>query len=149
MEEKKIIEDFFKSGNIAIVGATDNKLKFGYKVFSELKGKGFNIFPVNPGKNSIEGDKCYNSLNDLPSIVDNAVIVIKPDAAKKVIKESASSSNIKRIWMQQGSESEEAINFCNNTNLPIVSKKCVLMYAQPVKSFHKFHRGIWKVLGKL
>ena len=26
---------------------------------------------------------------------------------------------------------------------------CVLMYAQPVKSVHAFHRGIWKVFGQL
>jgi predicted CoA-binding protein len=75
METKKLIEDFFESGNIAVVGATDDKIKFGYKVFAELKSKGFNIFPVNPGKDSIEGDKCYKSLGELPPVVDNAVIV--------------------------------------------------------------------------
>jgi len=148
METKKIIEDFFHSGNIAVVGATDNKQKFGYTVYSELKNKGFNVFPVNQGKAMIDGDKCYKSLSELPQKVDNAVLVIKPEKTRPVIEEAA-LAGIERIWMQQGSESNEAINLCSAKNIPVISKKCVLMYAPPVKSFHKFHRGIWKILGKL
>jgi uncharacterized protein len=148
MEMKKLIEDFFESGNIAVVGATDNKIKFGFKVFSELKGKGFNVYPVNPGRDSVDGDKCYKSIGELPSVVENAIFVLQPEKARKVIEE-VGSSGIKRIWMQQGSESEEAVNLCIKNSIPVISKKCVLMYAPPVKSFHKFHRGIWKIFGKL
>jgi predicted CoA-binding protein len=148
METKKIIEDFFESGNIAVVGATDNKQKFGYTIYSELKSKGFNVFPVNSGKEMINGDKCYKSLGELPQNVDNAVLVIKPEKTAPVIEEAA-HANIKRIWMQQGSESDEAVKLCSSKNIPVIQKKCVLMYAPPVKSVHKFHRGIWKIIGKL
>jgi bifunctional ADP-heptose synthase (sugar kinase/adenylyltransferase) len=33
--------------------------------------------------------------------------------------------------------------------LPVVSKKCILMYAPPVTSIHKFHRAIKSVFGGL
>ena len=75
METKELIGKFFESGNIAIVGATDNIEKFGHNVFKEFQQKGFNVFPVNPNKESIYGVKCYNSINSLPPDVEDAVTV--------------------------------------------------------------------------
>ncbi|MFO7445708.1 MAG: CoA-binding protein [Ignavibacteriaceae bacterium] len=148
METKEFIEKFFESGNIAIIGASENKQKFGCRILGELKKRGFNIYPVNPKKEFILGDKCFNSVKALPGYVEDALVVIPPVEANKVAREVI-STGIKRLWFQQGSESEEAINFCCQNNIDVIEKKCILMYAPPVKGFHKFHRGIWRIIGKL
>ena len=61
----------------------------------------------------------------------------------------AAAAGIRRIWIQQGAESREALDFCAANGLPAVSKQCILMFAEPVGSFHAFHRWVAKVFGKL
>jgi hypothetical protein len=49
--------------------------------------------------------------------------------------------------LQQGTESPKAIQFCAEKRLKTVSKQCILMFAEPVASFHKVHRGIKRFFG--
>jgi predicted CoA-binding protein len=51
--------------------------------------------------------------------------------------------------MQQGSESEKAINYCNENGIDVIHGECILMFAEPVESIHKFHKWLWKIFGKL
>jgi predicted CoA-binding protein len=39
---------FDKSGQIAVIGVSQNSKKFGYTVFEKLKKNGYNIVGVNP-----------------------------------------------------------------------------------------------------
>lgn len=50
--------------------------------------------------------------------------------------------------MQQGSESQAAIDFCKENKIDYVSGECIMMFSEPVQSIHRFHRGIWKLIGK-
>ncbi len=148
MTSRIAVDSFLASKNIAIVGVSRKNGKFGNMIYKELKKKGFNIYGVNPKLDSIEGDKCYNNLKELEGKIDGVVNVVSPQQTKNVVKE-ANEIGVKNIWMQQGSESEEAIKYCQENSINEIHKECILMFADPVKSFHGFHRWIWKVLGKL
>ena len=60
----------------------------------------------------------------------------------------ANEAGIKKIWMQQGSESPKAIKFCKENGIELVEGECIMMFSEPVKSIHKFHRGLNKLFGK-
>ncbi len=47
---------------IAIVGAMDNLSRYGYVIYRDSNLKGFQVFPVNPNRSSIDGDKALNRL---------------------------------------------------------------------------------------
>jgi hypothetical protein len=51
--------------------------------------------------------------------------------------------------MQPGSESAAAIRSCEENNLQVVHGECILMFAEPAAFFHRAHRWIWRMLGKL
>ncbi len=36
------------------------------------------------------------------------------------------------MWMQQGSQSDAALAFCGDNGIEAVSKRCILMFAEPV-----------------
>jgi hypothetical protein len=55
---------------------------------------------------------------------------------------------IRHIWMQQGSESDEAIRLAETSGISVVHHACILMYARP-KSIHRLHRWINQMLGRL
>ena len=42
---------------IALVGASNDKSKFGNRIYRDLRSKGYNVVPINPKDENIEGDK--------------------------------------------------------------------------------------------
>ena len=51
---------------IAIVGANDDPGKYGSIIYRDLKRKGYEVFAVNPNRDTVDGDVSYSSLADLP-----------------------------------------------------------------------------------
>ena len=127
MSEKVISKEFLDRGNkIAVVGATVNKEKFGYKVYKSVKGLGFTVYPVNPKYEEIDGDKCYSSLKDLPEKPDVVITVVPPRVTEKIVRQ-CKELGIKRVWMQPGSESEEAISYCRENGIKVVHHACFVV----------------------
>ena len=148
MTSKAAVDEFISKKNLAIVGVSRKSSKFGNLIYKELKKKGFNTFGVNPKLEDIDGDRCYKNLRELDGQIEGVVNVVSPKQTLNVVKE-ANAIGIKNIWMQQGSESDEAIEYCKENNINEVHKECILMFAEPVKSIHSLHRWIWKIVGKL
>jgi uncharacterized protein len=147
MATLKQINEFIESQPIALIGVSRNPKKFGYTAFKELKEKGMNIFPVNPEAVEIMGEKTYPNVNALPAEVKGIIIVTKKDKTAAVVRE-AKEKGIKQIWIQQMSDSKEALNELNGTDINYITGQCILMHYKP-HSIHKFHRAINKFFGKL
>ena len=145
---KAAIESFLSSKKIAIAGVSRNSRKFGYTVFKELSQKGFDVYPINPNTNSLGGTPCFQSVSALPSDVKNLLIVTPKDQTNGLIREAV-STGISGIWIQQMSETPEAIQFAEENKVNLISKQCILMWIEPVKSIHKFHRNLKKLFGML
>jgi predicted CoA-binding protein len=148
MTSRASVDNFLSCKDIAVVGVSRKGSKFGNVIYKELKKKGIAIYGVNPSMESIFGDKCYNNLLELEGKIDGVINVVSPTKTLEVVKE-VNKIGVKNIWMQQGSETEEAINFCRENGINEVHKECILMFAEPVKSIHGIHRWFWKLLGKL
>jgi uncharacterized protein len=148
MTSKKIVDGFLLQRKIAVVGVSRKKTKFGNAIYKELKQKGYNVFPVNPHINTFEGDNCYPDLLSIPEKVDAVVINVPSVQTEKVVRE-AKQAGINKVWLQQGSQSENAVKFCEENGIEYVSNECILMFAQPSAFIHRAHRWMWGVLGKL
>lgn len=148
MTTKAQIDEFLNQKNIAVAGVSRDGKNIGNAIFKELKGKEYNLFQINPNTDSINNEVCYKSFAELPEKVSAAILTVKPENSLSVVKD-AHSKGIKNIWMQLGSGSEEAIKFCQENDINYIYKECIFMFAEPVESIHKFHRLIWKLIGKL
>lgn len=142
------IQDFIGCQRIAIVGASRGGKKFGNAAAKELKSRGYQVFIIHPEAQEIDGQPCYPNLTALQGQLDAVLISVPATQAAAVMREAA-SLGIHHVWLQQGAESPELLTLGEELGLSLVSKKCVLMYAPPVKSFHGWHRGFVKLVGKL
>jgi predicted CoA-binding protein len=79
----------------------------------------------------------------------DGVLVCVPSTQAEAVMREAVQIGLKNIWLQQGAESPEVLAAAQGLGVMPVSGKCILMYAQPVRSFHAFHRVIAKVFGQL
>ncbi|MCF7826388.1 MAG: CoA-binding protein [Candidatus Marinimicrobia bacterium] len=147
MTDELKIKSFLAEKKLALVGVSRTGKKFGNAVQKELGNKGYELFLIHPEAQEINGAACYASLSQLPEKVGGLVNVVPPEQTEKMVRE-AQAAGIRKIWMQQGSESLDAIQFCKENDMELVHGECIFMFAQP-QGFHKFHHWVWGLLGKL
>lgn len=148
MGKKESIDEFLAAKKFAMAGVSTNEKKFGYIVFKELREKGFDICPINPKVNEIDGVKCYSSVKDIPTGYDKLFIVTPKDTTDNILKE-ASEKGIKHVWIQQMANTKESSSVAQNLEIELIEKECIFMFAEPVTSIHKFHKMIWNLFGLL
>lgn len=98
----------FKDKKIAVVGVSDNKNKYGYKIFSSLVENGYDVYGINPKLETLEGRKIYHSLSEIPQKPDIVITVVPPSVSEQIVDE-CQRLGINHIWFQPGSESEKAV----------------------------------------
>jgi hypothetical protein len=147
METQNQIKSFISKKNIAVVGVSSKGKGFGTAVYKHLKENNYNVFPVNINGGFYEQEKLFKDLYEINQPIEAVVTVVPPSETENVVRD-AIKLGIKNIWMQQGSESKSAIEFCKQNNVNVVHGECILMFAEPVKSIHSFHRWLWKLIGK-
>ncbi len=117
---------------IAIVGASDNPEKFGHDIYRDMKRKGYRIFPVNPNRQTVDGDKAYPNLQSLPENPDIANLVVPPEVSLLVAKECL-RLGILNLWLQPGAESPEVLEFMQEYRLNYVSGACIMLKTRKAK----------------
>jgi len=140
------INEFIRLKSFAIIGVSAKKKKFGNSILKEMLSRGFKLFPIHKSAMLIDGVPCYMDLQNLPEKPDGVILVIHPEETEKVVREIA-SAGIKHVWMQQGSESKTAIEYCAKHGIKAVSGECILMFLTRPGFPHNFHHWIWG-LGK-
>ncbi len=83
------LDPLLKPDSIAVIGASREPSKWGYKVFYNIISNGYKgkTYPVNPSAQEIDGYRCYASVGDVPGEVDLAIIVVPAAAVLKVVDE--------------------------------------------------------------
>lgn len=115
----------YKNKKIALVGVSADKNKIGYKMFEDLLASGFNVKGINPGDGKILGQKIYRTLSELEILPDMVITVVKPEITEKIVIE-CHRLGINNIWMQPGSESEEAVKKAREFNIAVTFNKCFM-----------------------
>jgi len=143
---KASIENFFSSRKIAIAGVSRNPKKFGYQVFQLLKDKGIEVFPINPEADQIAGTPCFKNVAALPGNVQSLVILTPKKHTRAVVAE-ALAKGIENIWIQQMSDTPEAIELIRSKAVNLITGECIFLHSEPVKGIHKLHKCIRNFFG--
>lgn len=116
---------FNKKDKIAIVGASNNKDKYGYKVLLDLYNSGFNVIPINLKEKEILNLKVYPNLSSVEDI-DSVVFITQPEITEKILTE-VKELGIKNVWMQPGSESDKGLEYCNKNSIKCIHNACIMI----------------------
>jgi predicted CoA-binding protein len=143
----KTIQTFVAQKKIAIVGASRGGNKFGNAAAKELQERGYETFYIHPEADEIDGHPTYPNLEAVKDQVESVWVSVPAEQAEDVLRDAA-AAGLTRVWIQQGASSPKLVNLGAELGLDLVAGKCILMYAEPVRSFHKFHQVIWKLIGQ-
>ncbi|MGV8176466.1 MAG: CoA-binding protein [Candidatus Bilamarchaeaceae archaeon] len=119
--------EFISKGNIvAVVGASRDPEKFGHNIFKRLEGMGFNVYPVNPNAEEIDGKRCYPDLKSIPHKPTVVISVVPPQETEALLLPMR-NLGINKLWMQPGSESQRIYSICERLNIKFVSNACFVV----------------------
>tara|TARA_B100000953_G_C17721959_1_gene325844 strand:+ start:78 stop:461 length:384 start_codon:yes stop_codon:yes gene_type:complete len=116
-----------RNATIALIGASNDKNKYGNRIYRDLRSKGYHVIPINPKEELIEGDKAYRSIEEMETLPDIANFVVPPPVAMKIAQHIA-DLGIKHLWFQPGSESDELEDWLKNTDeIKYLINSCIMV----------------------
>jgi predicted CoA-binding protein len=121
--------EFPKYRKWAVVGVSEDRAKYGNKIYRDMRDAGYIVYAVNPKLESVEGDLCYPSVKALPEVPDVVDLVIPPATALRVV-EDCLEAGVRRLWFQPGSESGEAVKKAQDSGMEVVYDACIMIRKQ-------------------
>jgi uncharacterized protein len=115
-----------KDFTYAVVGASNNKEKYGYKVLKDLSEASYKVLPINPKGGEILGLKVFKNILEIKEKIDVVVFVVPSEVTLKVLRK-VKEREINKVWMQPGSGSEEVVEFCKKNNIEYISEACIMI----------------------
>tara|TARA_B100001778_G_scaffold122346_1_gene100525 strand:- start:996 stop:1388 length:393 start_codon:yes stop_codon:yes gene_type:complete len=115
-----------KNNLIALVGASNDRNKYGNKILLDLLSKNYNVVPINQKEDTIAGLKAYTKVQDLPSRPSIINFVVPPEIGLDITKELV-EEGYNHFWYQPGAESEDLTNLLTQKNRDFIDDKCIMV----------------------
>jgi uncharacterized protein len=150
---KDAASEFLTKKRIAVTGVSRNPKGHGSNiVYERLRSRGYEVFPVNPKADEVEGDRCYPDLASIPGGVEAVVIGTRPETAEATMRECA-DLGIRHVWMHRGpgagSVSSAATEYGRQQGITVIDGGCPLMFGPTADFGHKAMRLIFTMTGNV
>jgi len=128
------IQEFLAGPPFVVVGASNNREKYGAKVLAAYLQSDLPVHPVNPREATVQGLRCYASVRDVPPPI-GGVSIITPPAVTPQVVEDCIAAGARAVWMQPGAENPQAIERARQAGLRVIANgPCILValrYREP------------------
>lgn len=148
---KEVAAEFLANRRIAVTGVSRNPASHGSNVvYQRLRERGYEVFPVNPNADQVEGDRCYPNLKSIPGGVSAVVIGTRPELAESAMRECV-ELGIKHVWMHRsvdrGSVSATAADYGRRHDISVIPGGCPLMFEPVDDGAQKAMRFFFRLTG--
>ena len=116
--------------SIAIIGASNDRSKYGNRAVRAYQAQGWTVYPVNPKEPEIEGIPAYKTIADVPQPVDRASLYVPPSLGIQLLA-AISDHRIKELWVNPGSGSPELLARAEQLGLQTVEACSLVAAAEP------------------
>jgi hypothetical protein len=135
---------FLANKRVAVTGVSRTPKTHGSNsVYRRLRERGYEVFPVNPNADEVEGDRAYPDLKSIPGDVEAVVIATRPELAATTMRECV-ELGIKHVWMHWGagasSVSPAATAYGRGHGITVIDGGCPLMFGPTADIGHKVMR---------
>jgi predicted CoA-binding protein len=150
---QQAVDDFLALKRIAVAGVSRDPggMHASNGIYTRLKERGYEVFPVNPNADTVLGDTCYRSLKDIPGGVDGVIIATNQKVSLAVAQD-CKALGISKVWFHKnfgsGSYSKEAHEYCKANGITALVS-CPLWYGKTSDGFHRFFGSACRLLGQV
>ncbi len=148
---KEAAAEFLANKRIAVTGVSRTPQSHGSNVvYQRLRERGYEVFPVNPNADVVEGDRSYPDLKSIPGGVSAVVIGTRPELAESTMRECV-ELGIKHVWMHRSvdrdSVSAAATDYGRQHDVNVIPGGCPLMFEPVDDGGHKAMRFVFTLTG--
>lgn len=110
---------------VAIIGASNNRAKFGNKAVRAFRQQGYTVWPVNPTESAIEGLPAFKRIAEVPARPQLVSVYLSPAVLVEVLPEIA-AKGCDELWLNPGTESDEVLVAARRLGLNVIQACSVL-----------------------
>lgn len=114
------------STRIAIVGASNDRRKYGHIIVQDLKQKGFTVLPVNPSETEVAGLPAFAKVADIPGDVHLVNFVVPPEIAAAVLDE-LDPQQTPVVWFQPGAFDRSVVDAARARFPEVIAGPCIMV----------------------
>jgi predicted CoA-binding protein len=107
------------SKTVAIIGASNNRQKFGNKALRAFERQGYTVIPINPNEPEVEGHRTYPTVLDYPDRIDMATVYVPPSAGVRVM-DDLKQKGIGEVWLNPGADGAAVVERARQLGLNVV-----------------------------
>jgi predicted CoA-binding protein len=111
--------------SVAIIGASNNRTKFGNKAVRAFLRQGYTVFPVNPRESQIEGLPTFHNVREVPVRPEKISVYLPPPLVRQVLPDIA-ARGCDELWLNPGTESEEVLAQAQKLGLNVIQACSIL-----------------------
>jgi predicted CoA-binding protein len=117
---------------IAIIGASNDRRKFGNKALRAFRRQGYTVVPVNPHEATVEGERAYKSVLDYPGAIDEASMYVHPKVGLGIVDDLA-AKKVPTVWLNPGADGPEVVRRAQELGVrPIVACSILAVGEDPM-----------------
>lgn len=124
--ESAAIRRMLAARRVAIVGLSDDPARPSFGIASYLISVGKEVVPVNPNHKTIQGVKCYPSLEAIRGAIDLVNVFRRPEHCAEVVR-SAIAVGARGVWLQSGIISREGRELAAKAKIDFVQNRCIMV----------------------
>jgi len=94
--------------SVAIVGASNDRSKFGNKAVRAYLKAGWTVYPVNPKEETIEGLPAFQTLMHCPQPITRISMYVPPSVGKKMLIDLLATAH-DELFFNPGADGEDII----------------------------------------
>ena len=140
------VQAFLGLHRIAIAGVSREPAAFSRSIYREFVRRGYDVVPVNPSADEIEGKHCYRSVSEIQPAVEGALVITSGAAAESVVKD-CEAAGVKHVWLSRGVRSPKALAFGSERGMNVIAGECPLMFLEGAGFVHSVHGFFRKMTG--
>ncbi len=142
MATRALIDEFLSYKKVALVRQSSSSAVHGARLDEKLPPRGYEVSVVYLDQGATP------RLNDVKDQAEWAIIAVPKNRCKAAVQE-AIKAEIPRVWILNGSQTDEAVALCQANGIPVVDGVCLMLYAEPLEWICAFDRGVRRVFGTM
>ena len=144
------IQDFLAQKRFAFAGVSRQPKDFSRALFREFRARGYDLVPVHPAADAIDGIPCFRTVQEIDPRVDSVLLMTPPGVTDVLVRECA-QAGIKRVWLYRGgglgAGSPGAVKFCEDNGIAVIPGECPFMFFPETGWMHRVHGFVRKIAG--
>ncbi len=104
MIEHHYLTSLFEPKSVAVIGASERENSVGNIIFKNILESGYKgrLYPINPKRETVLGQPCYKSIEEIGARVELAVIATRPAAVPQIVEQCGHSGIKNAIIITSG-----------------------------------------------